>query len=54
MAKAKANKKIKCFGKVNIGVWGGKETYDITIKYRAIPMRVMPRLTDSINGELYY
>ncbi len=28
MAKAKANKKIECFGKVNIGVRGGKETYD--------------------------
>lgn len=28
MAKAKANKKIECFGKVNIGVRGGKETDD--------------------------
>ena len=27
MAKAKANKKIERFGKVNIGVWVGKETY---------------------------
>lgn len=28
MAKAKANKKIERFGKVNIGVWVGKETYE--------------------------
>lgn len=28
MAKTKANKKIERFGKVNIGVRVGKETYD--------------------------
>jgi hypothetical protein len=28
MAKAKANKKIERFGKVSIGVWVGKETYE--------------------------
>ena len=28
MAKAKANKKIESLGKVNIGVWVGKETYE--------------------------